>query len=94
MTLHEYRNQNPIKKLSAGEVTLNNDEVEFGLCLRIHSELHYVQISMKWIDYRYLLKSNDNTLWTTAEDGNPEERSVFAYNATEEEWEKFKKNGN
>jgi hypothetical protein len=48
---------------------------------------------MDWWRHTYLLKSNDNTLWTTDEDGNPMSRSVFAYNATSEEWEKFKRNG-
>lgn len=94
MTLQEYRNQNPVQKQSAGSVLLTSDEVEFGLCIRIHSELYYVQVKMNWIDYQYILKPNDNTLWTTDEDGNPKSRSVFAYNATLAEWEKFKQNGN
>lgn len=93
MTLQEYLHQDPGKHRNAGEVILVREEVKFGHCIRIHSELYYVQIKMHWWPRTYFLKSNDDILWTTDENGNPKSRSVFAYNATSKEWEKFKQNG-
>jgi hypothetical protein len=85
MNFEEYIKQENPRKLASGSVEVSEFWLTFHYpVLRIHSQLFYISVSLG--PYSYILKSNENTLWTMDADGNPKRRSVFYHNAKPEIW--------
>lgn len=85
MKFEQYISQEQPKKQRPGSVEVSDIFLTFHYpVVRIHSQLFYIAVSLG--QFSYILKSNDDTLWTMDADGNPKTRSVFFHNAKPDVW--------
>jgi len=77
MTLSEYINQNPPRRMP--KVELIQEEVQCGEWICRNPRLRCVLV--KHYDYSYIQKEGDPTLWVHDDHGNPRDRSVFNVNS-------------
>jgi len=85
MKFEEYISQEQPVRQAVGSVNVSEIFITFHKpVIRIHSQLYLMAVSIG--NWSYVIKSNDDTLWTMDEDGNPKARSVFSHKINPKKW--------